>query len=470
MIHQRYMLAERLGEGGFGSVYRAHDHQLHRDVALKIAHPPGQNTLTEQRQTFLAEARLLSQLHHPGICSIYDYFELSGGLYIIMELVIGHSLDDYAANQPHGLSETELRRLMVESLAILGYLHSQSPPIVHRDFKPANLLRTDEGDFKLVDFGISRQRVRGQRDTQVIGTEGYASPEQCAGLSEPATDIYAWGATMFFAATRQHPLASWPPYPCLAVLRPDLPQEMAQILEACKEHEPAKRPSARDILKWLKHGGPEFVPAPAPVSAGCPFCTSLAAPTFLDCCPDCLLSRGLQGLSSLEWAARGEELYRQGVNLHAVSHLSQALKLSPNASTWRLPLARALTRSGRPHEALGWLRQCQSSDEVTMETAFVQSLIPAERAQIDETLKGSRGPLSLAFGLFRAKNRPELDALARQCLRQGRRDLLQRRVDEMLPPDVIDVVSADDRARCQIADRPGDVDAGGTHLAASDLA
>ncbi|MCE7872985.1 hypothetical protein DYH09_21750 [bacterium CPR1] len=331
-----------------------------------------------------------------------------------MELVPGKSLEEVIQERSSPLDEGEFRRLMVDSLAILDHLHSHSPPIVHRDFKPANLLRTDAGELKLVDFGISRHRARGQRDTQVIGTEGYASPEQCAGMSEPATDLFAWGATMFFAATRQHPLASWPPYPELTSIRRDLSPELGRILSACKAHNPADRPTAHEVLGWLAGKAPDTT-RPPEAEERCPQCQSTSPPLFLDCCPDCTLSRGLHGLSAVEWAARGEELLRQGVYVYAASHLSRAIKLAPSAVAWHLPLARALTRSGRPTEALQWLRKCTADDEVTTETAFAQLQVPSERAAAPVTLQTSKGPLARALQLFLSKDASSLEQLARQC-------------------------------------------------------
>jgi len=183
ILHQRYQIHALLGQGGFGAVYRALDLNLNRWCAVKenLLDPtltPAQQQA--QQQQFQREALFLSRLRHPHLPLIYDYFiEPNGQQYLVMEFVEGTDLHTLV-QQRGALYEAQVLQWVNQILDALEYLHTQNPPIIHRDIKPQNILITPQGKAMLVDFGIAKVYVPGQPTT--IGARavspGYSPPEQ----------------------------------------------------------------------------------------------------------------------------------------------------------------------------------------------------------------------------------------------------------------------------------------------------
>ena len=174
----RFQLIERLGAGGFGSVWRAHDLELDRTVAIKIPRH-GSMTLDEQER-FLHEARATAQLRHPNIVSVHEIGRDADIVYIVSDLVRGLTLSDWIRAQP--LNGREAANLCATIADALHYAHEQG--IIHRDLKPANIMVDDEGEPHLMDFGLARREVNEVTitiDGQVLGTPAYMSPEQAQG-------------------------------------------------------------------------------------------------------------------------------------------------------------------------------------------------------------------------------------------------------------------------------------------------
>lgn len=200
---QRYQIMESLGSGSQGHTYRAVDRETDDEVAIKVLslRKAGEWKAFE---LFEREARVLSNLRHPGIPRYRDYFasEDSGDYFLVMDLVRGRSLaEDLRA---HGrLDEARLRALLLGVLDILEYLHSRTPPVIHRDIKPANVIVDDQGRVHLVDFGGVRVVTKIEGGSTMIGTFGYMAPEQLHGDAGPAVDLYALGATIVALATGQ---------------------------------------------------------------------------------------------------------------------------------------------------------------------------------------------------------------------------------------------------------------------------
>ena len=201
---QNYEIKSFLGEGGMGTVFRAGDSVLDREVALKMLHAP----LLQQPiflERFKKEARVLAQLLHPNIAVIYNMIEQDNNHFMVMEYVEGKNLDALL-RQNQTLSYNTV--VPIFNQALEGLHHAHKKGIYHRDIKPANLILTPEGTVKLMDFGIAM--VKGeQRLTQVnrvVGTVEYIAPEIIQG-KEPssATDIYAVGVTMYELLTGKLP-------------------------------------------------------------------------------------------------------------------------------------------------------------------------------------------------------------------------------------------------------------------------
>ncbi len=205
-----YRLLEKIGAGGMGVVYRAHDEQLDRDVALKVlpAHTlPDERT----RQRFRKEALALARLNHPNIGAIYELGNQDGADFLVMELVSGVTLDARLAGGP--LPEREVLRLGTQLADGLDAAHSQG--IVHRDLKPSNIRLSADNRVKILDFGIA-QFVHPEADSaetatltlpnEIVGTVAYMAPEQIRGHKADArTDIYSTGVVLYEMATGKRP-------------------------------------------------------------------------------------------------------------------------------------------------------------------------------------------------------------------------------------------------------------------------
>jgi WD40 repeat protein len=214
LLKQRYLILSQLGQGGMGAVYQAADTQLgDRLVAVKEM---GQKGLDPQEvgsaaTAFKREAHLLAGLpHHPHLPSMYDHFEDGGRWYLVMDFIAGETLADHVDKAGGKLPGEEVLRIGLQLTTVLEFLHSHQPPIIFRDLKPANIMRTPQGDLFLIDFGIARHFKAGQtKDTIAYGSAGYAAPEQYGkAQTTPRSDIYSLGATLHHLLTGLDPSLS----------------------------------------------------------------------------------------------------------------------------------------------------------------------------------------------------------------------------------------------------------------------
>ncbi len=233
LIAGRYRLAKLLGSGGFGSVYLATDERLHRPVAIKVCStlrlPPQE--AAEAAQLFQGEALTLARLRHPGLTAIWDYFNEGEDWYLVMEYVPGETLRDHIRHNGGPLPQADAIDYARQLCAVLGYLHSQQPPVVFRDLKPGNVMITREGQLKLIDFGIARLFSPGKAaDTSQFGTPGYAPPEQYGGQTEPRSDIYSLGVLLHQMLTGHNPAASPFALPPARALNLAVPQQLEALI------------------------------------------------------------------------------------------------------------------------------------------------------------------------------------------------------------------------------------------------
>ncbi|MHC5718427.1 MAG: protein kinase domain-containing protein, partial [Nostoc sp.] len=209
IIAHQYRILDTLGQGGSGTTYLAQDLKSTQQVALK-ALSLHRMTDWKMMELFEREAKILSQLNHPGIAEYLGYFQIKTledrYFYIVQQLAEGKTL---AALVESGwrTSEDEVRRIAIQILEILVYLHFLKPPVVHRDIKPQNIIRRDDGQIFLVDFGAVQHTyyTTFMCGSTVVGTYGYMAPEQFRGQAVPATDLYALGATLLFLLTHCSP-------------------------------------------------------------------------------------------------------------------------------------------------------------------------------------------------------------------------------------------------------------------------
>jgi len=209
-----YKVIEEIGRGGMGVVYAAEDQRLGRIVALKALTPEYTRDAT-RRERLTREARAAAALSHPNIATVYALEELDGELYIASELVRGRTLRDELREGP--LAPDRLRQTLLDVASALDAAHTQG--IVHRDLKPENILRRDDGQIKILDFGLARWESTADapsvtRLTEAgvaLGTPGYMAPEQLRGArGDTRSDIFAFGVLAWELATGEHPFGADP--------------------------------------------------------------------------------------------------------------------------------------------------------------------------------------------------------------------------------------------------------------------
>jgi serine/threonine protein kinase len=209
VISDRYRIVAPLGQGGMGTTYEAEDLTNYQRVAIKAL------SLRQIREwkvleLFEREARVLANLEHPAIPKYLDYFPIetpdNRRFYLVRELVSGESLADLVEKGWHS-DESEVKRIAVQVLDILNYLHQLTPPVIHRDIKPQNIIRCPDGRVFLVDFGAVQEVYRNTltRGGTFVGTLGYVPQEQFCGNVQPASDLYSLGATLLFLLTKRSP-------------------------------------------------------------------------------------------------------------------------------------------------------------------------------------------------------------------------------------------------------------------------
>jgi serine/threonine-protein kinase len=193
----QYEIRELLGEGGIGQVHAAYDTVLQRDVAMKSLRP---ELLSDANfiDRFRAEATSLARLNHPNITTLYSLIPDGANLYMIMELVRGHTLDEILNQRKAPLSVPESLAIISQAADGLSYAHSMG--VIHRDIKPSNLMLADNGMLKIMDFGIARVRgsERLTRSGSIVGTLAYMAPEQLRGEEgDESGDLYSLAIVLY---------------------------------------------------------------------------------------------------------------------------------------------------------------------------------------------------------------------------------------------------------------------------------
>ena len=247
----------KIGEGGMGVVYRAHDEVLHRDVALKVVNKDA-GLDPSSSQSLLHEARASSSLAHPNICTIYEVGETDGELYIMMELVEGKPLSAMSAEA--GLPPASVLRYGVQIASALARAHDRG--LVHRDLKTANILITPDGLVKVLDFGLatrigpgrfegSTQSLKATQDaSSVSGTVPYMAPEVLRG--EPAdyrNDLWALGVVLYEAVSGRLPFEGRTGFEISSAIMREMPKPLGPpvppglwaIIQRCLAKEPIQR-------------------------------------------------------------------------------------------------------------------------------------------------------------------------------------------------------------------------------------
>src|SRR5438270_128453 len=258
LLGDRYQLLSRIGQGGMGAVYKATDTRLaDRVVAIKEMSKAGLPAplMAEAEASFEREATLLAKLSHPNLPGIYDNFTENERTYLVMQFIEGETLEEFLEHTGGGPLPVEQVCDWAEQLCdVLSYLHSQQPPIVFRDLKPANVMLKKNGQLFLIDFGIARIFKPGQsHDTVALGSPGYAAPEQYGkAQSTPRSDLYSLGALLHSLLTGLDPSERPFFFRPASQINPSVPSRLEALLQQMLEMDAEKRPrSAQDILQVL---------------------------------------------------------------------------------------------------------------------------------------------------------------------------------------------------------------------------
>jgi len=267
-----YRVLETLGEGGGGVVWRARDERLGREVALKVL-PDALARDREALERFEREAQAVAALSHPNIVTVYAVEDAGESRLLSMEFVRGRTLDQLIP--PDGLALETFLEFAIPLVDAVAAAHDHG--VAHRDLKPRNIMVTNDGWLKVLDFGLARRSPLASGPTavdtptrtldrpgQVFGTLAYMAPEQVHGRgADHRSDVFSLGVVLYEMATGRHPFAGGAPAEMvaallrdsptpLATLRPELPEELGRAVERCLEKDPRRRyQSALDLRNDL---------------------------------------------------------------------------------------------------------------------------------------------------------------------------------------------------------------------------
>jgi len=295
-LNNRYQIIALLGQGGMGSVYRAYDQTLSRNVALKERHPDPNATpaaLAQARTQFQREAKVLANLTHPNLPRVTDYFPFGNNEYLVMDFVEGKSLDQ-VIQQQGALPEATVLAWADQLLAALEYIHARG--IIHRDIKPQNILLTPDGHVMLADFGLVKlldpNDPRTLTALRGMGTPEYAPLEQYAtgvGHTDARSDLYSFGATLYHLLTGRAPvevhqrLLNPATLPTPRAVNPRISEQVEQVVLKALEVYPQNRfQNAAEMRQALKPAPAQTPPMPTPpvVPPRVPTIAPVYAPPF----------------------------------------------------------------------------------------------------------------------------------------------------------------------------------------------
>lgn len=258
VLEGKYEILREIGRGGMSVVYLAMDTHLNKQWAVKEIRKRGNGKKDEiVVNSLLAEANLMKGLDHPALPRIVDIIDHGSTIFVVMDYIEGESLDKIL--KAEGVQAEDVVITWAKQLCdALSYLHTQTPPIIYRDMKPAIVMLKPEGNVKIIDFGIAREyKEQNLTDTTVLGTKGYAPPEQYSGQTDARSDIYALGMTMHHLLTGVDPMAGGG-YAPVRMWNPELSEGIELIIDRCVQPAAENRyQSCRDLLYDLDH--PELI-------------------------------------------------------------------------------------------------------------------------------------------------------------------------------------------------------------------
>ena len=283
--NQRYVVLQKLAQGGQSAVYLVSD-VLDNGAKRAIKEMGESNIAPGDREKavndFFREAKMLHDLDHPALAKVYENFMEGQKYFLVMEYVDGHNLEDELIKVGRPLEWDRVVEWGMALCDVLQYLHGQQPPIIYRDLKPANVMLCRDGSLKLVDFGIARWlHPERTRDTAQLGTDGYAPLEQYSARSEPRSDLYALGASLYHLLTGRVPESApsriaGSPLTLIREINSRVPEQVEHVVHrSLNVHARDRYENAaqmRSALEWARHpekaknSRPRTTAIPAPLS------------------------------------------------------------------------------------------------------------------------------------------------------------------------------------------------------------
>lgn len=256
IVDGKYEILKQIGKGGMSVVFLAMDKRLNKQWAVKEIKKTASGKNDEVIiNSLLAEANLMKRLDHPALPRIVDIIDNGQTIYVVMDYIEGESLDKILLE--YGAQSQDIVIDWGKQLCdALAYLHSQKPPIIYRDMKPANIMLKPEGNIKVIDFGIAREyKEQNLADTTVLGTKGYAPPEQSGSRQTDArSDIYAFGMTMHHLLTGVDPRPADYLYAPIRQWNPELDEGLETLIDKCTSLDPDDRyQNCSELMYALEH-------------------------------------------------------------------------------------------------------------------------------------------------------------------------------------------------------------------------
>lgn len=255
VVDGKYEILKLTGRGGMSKVWLAMDTHVNKQWAVKEIDKTTKeyrNTVDEERTR--REIEIMKRLDHPALPRIVDVIENSEALCIVMDYIEGDTLLEILKTR--GIPEQEtVVSWMLDICDAIAHLHSFDPPIIYRDMKPANVMLTRDQRIKIVDFGIAKDFKEGAEDTQPLGTKGYASPEHWTKETDPRSDIFSIGRTMFHLLTGKDPtkMPLVKDFPTIREINPELSSGLEKIIIKATEEDKEKRyQSVGDLANALE--------------------------------------------------------------------------------------------------------------------------------------------------------------------------------------------------------------------------
>jgi serine/threonine-protein kinase len=289
IIRERYEILRPIGTGSYGYIYAVRDRTVSDEQVewvlkqIDCRHlPPDEKQ--EAEVLFLRECSFLASLNHSAIPKLIDSFSHEDCHFIVSEYVHGEDLEKSVKRSGSPFTVEKAITIARDLANILQYLHSQEPqPLIYRDLKPSNVVMTERGRVRLIDFGIARFfSPKKVKDTHIYGTPGFSPPEQYGtGQTDARSDLYALGATLYFLLTLEDPEQFKFKFPPVREFNHNVPGWFEEIIMKClREKKEERYNGVGEVLDALKHAGGGVVPSPPQPST--PLASQISVPQVAD--------------------------------------------------------------------------------------------------------------------------------------------------------------------------------------------